>query len=245
MWIESRLRHKIIAITGGAQRVGASIVRLAAQLGMRVAFSSYHAPDQAHALCAELQAQGHTVWAWHGDLTQPGQPEAFIDAVVAHYGGVDVVVNNAGVWQETPIGQVDVRDWDALFDLNVKATFHVIQRALPQLQHAQGTVVNICDAGVYRPWRNYTPYLASKGALVTMTTALARELAPTVRVNGVAPGMVLPAVDWDAARIQRVTKVIPLQRIGTAMDVAEAVLYLASAPYITGVILPVDGGLSQ
>ena len=94
-------------------------------------------------------------------------------------------------------------------------------------------------------WRNYTPYLASKGALVTMTTALARELAPTVRVNGVAPGMVLPAVNWDAARIQRVTKAIPLQRIGTAMDVAEAVLFLASAPYITGVILPVDGGLSQ
>jgi pteridine reductase len=113
------------------------------------------------------------------------------------------------------------------------------------LQAATGAVVNICDAGVYRPWRHYTPYLTTKGALVTMTTALARELAPDIRVNGVAPGLVLPAADWQEPQIQRVVNAVPLRRVGTAADVAEAVLFLASAPYISGVILPVDGGLTR
>lgn len=245
MWVESRLHNKVIAVTGGAHRLGAAIVRLAAQLGMRVALSVHQSQVAAHALCAELQAQGQSVWMWQGDLTQTGQPEAFVDAVVAEYGALDVLVNNAGIWQETPIGQVRDADWDGLFALNVKAAFHTIQQALPHVQQAQGAIINICDAGVYRPWRHYTPYLASKGALATMTTALARELAPMVRVNGVAPGLVLPAADWDAVRIERVIKTIPLQRVGSSRDVAEAVLFLASAPYITGVILPVDGGMSH
>lgn len=245
MWITQRLHQRVIAVTGGAHRLGAEIVRVAANTGMRVAFSYHHSLPAAHALCAELQAQGHAVWAWHGDLSQPGMPAAFVDAVVAHYGTLDVLVNNAGIWRATPVADVAESDWDALFDLNVKATFHTIQHAIPVLRTQQGSVVNICDAGVYRPWRNYTPYLASKGALVTMTTALARELAPHIRVNGVAPGLVLPAADWDDARIQQVVNAIPLKRVGRATDIAEAVLYLASAPYITGCMLPVDGGLTR
>lgn len=245
MWIEPRVRSNVIAITGGAHRLGAAIVRVAASAGMRVAFSYFHAGIAARMLCDELQAAGHTVWCWQGDLAQPHMPEAFVDAVVAHYGALDVLVNNAGVWQSTPMGQVEPTDWDAVLDINVKAAFHTVQRAVPWLRQRQGAVINICDAGVFRPWRHYTPYLASKGALVTMTTALARELAPHIRVNGVAPGLVLAAADWDDARIQQVVKQVPLQRSGTASDVAEAVLFLASAPYITGCILPVDGGLSR
>lgn len=245
MWIAPRLQHRVIAITGGAHRLGAAVVRLAAQHGMRVAFSYHRAVSDAHELCAELRASGQHVWAWQGDLTQPGSPEAFVDAVVAEYGALDVLVNNAGVWQATPVGQVAAHDWDVMLDLNVKAAFHTIQHAVPALQAATGAVVNICDAGVYRPWRHYTPYLTTKGALVTMTTALARELAPDIRVNGVAPGLVLPAADWQEPQIQRVVNAVPLRRVGTAADVAESVLFLASAPYISGVILPVDGGLTR
>ena len=245
MWLAPRLTTRVIAITGGAHRLGEAVVRLAAQHGMRVAFSYHQAQPAAHALCSELQGLGQQVWAWQGDLTVPGTAEAFVDAVITQYGRLDVLVNNAGVWQATPVGHVDWHDWDVLLDLNVKAAFHTIQQAVPALQATAGAVVNICDAGVYRPWRHYTPYLASKGALVTMTTALARELGPDIRVNGIAPGLVLPAADWQEPQIQRVVNAVPLRRVGTATDVAEAVLFLASAAYLTGVILPVDGGLTR
>jgi pteridine reductase len=239
-----RLAGKVIAVTGGGQRLGAAIVRLGAQAGMRVALQYHRSQVAAQELVAELTATGAQVWAWQGDFTQPGCPEAFIDATIAHYGTLDVLVNNAGMWRATPIGQVTATDWDQLLTLNVTAAFATIQQATPMLTQTHGAVVNICDAGVYRPWRNYTPYLASKGALVTMTMALAKELAPAVRVNGVAPGLALIPDDWNAARIRQATQHIPLQTHGSARDIAEAVLFLAAAPFITGVILPVDGGVA-
>ena len=239
-----RLYGNVIAVTGGGQRLGAAIVRLAAQAGMRVALQYHRSQAAAQELVAELTATGAQVWAWQGDLTQPGTPEAFIDATIAHYGTLDVLVNNAGMWRATPMGQVTATDWDQLLTLNVTAAFATIQQAMPTLTQTRGAVVNICDAGVYRPWRNYTPYLASKGALVTMTMALAKELAPAVRINGVAPGLALLPEEWDAARIRQATQHIPLQTHGSARDIAEAVLFLAAAPFITGVILPVDGGVA-
>ena len=169
-----RLHGKVIAVTGGGQRLGAAIVRLAAHAGMRVALQYHRSQAAAQELVAELTAMGAQVWAWQGDFTQPGCPEAFIDATIAHYGTLDVLVNNAGMWRATPIGQVTTTDWHELLTLNVAAAFATIQQATPVLTQTRGAVVNICDAGVYRPWRNYTPYLASKGALVTMTMALAK-----------------------------------------------------------------------
>ena len=240
----SRLHGKVIAVTGGGQRLGAAIVRLAAQAGMRVALQYFQSQPAAHALVAELTTAGAQVWAWHGDLTQPNAPESFIDATIAHFGTIDVLVNNAGIWRSTPIGQVTAADWQDLLTVNVVAAFAAIQHATPMLTETCGAVVNICDAGVYRPWRNYTPYLASKGALVTMTMALAKELAPAVRVTGVAPGLALLPTEWDTERIRQATQYIPLQTHGSAQDIAEAVLFLAAAPFITGVILPVDGGVS-
>lgn len=239
-----RLQGKVIAITGGGQRLGAAMVRLAAQAGMRVALHYHQSQAGAQSLVAELTAMGAQVWAWQGDFTQPNIPKAFVDATIAHYGTLDVLVNNAGMWRATALGQVTATDWHELLTLNVAAAFATIQQATPMLTQTCGVVVNICDAGVYRPWRNYTPYLASKGALVTMTMALAKELAPAVRVNGVAPGLALIPDDWDAARIRQATQHIPLQTHGSACDIAEAVLFLAAAPFITGVILPVDGGVS-
>lgn len=239
-----RLHNKVIAVSGGAIRLGGAIVDAAAQIGMRVAFQYHSSDQQAQARVAQWRTRGQAVWAWHGDWSRDGAPEEFIAATQAHYGQLDVLVNNAGIWRPTPIGTVTRSDWRELMAVNVEGMFAATQAAAPLLTQTQGAVINICDAGVFRPWSNYTPYLATKGAVASMTLSLARELAPHVRVSAVAPGLSLVPDDWDAQRIAQATNHIPLKKAGTAQDIAEAVLFLAAAPYITGIILPVDGGVS-
>lgn len=239
-----RLRHKVIAISGGAIRLGGAIVDAAAQLGMRIAFHYHASADQARARVAHWHDQGVEIMAWQGDWAHEGTPEAFIAATHARYGQLDVLVNNAGIWRATPIGQVTRADWHDLMAVNVDGMFAATQAAVPLLRQTGGVIINICDAGVFRPWSNYTPYLATKGAVASMTHSLARELAPDIRVSAVAPGLSLVPDDWSVQRIAQATQHIPLKKPGTAQDIAEAVLFLAAAPYITGIILPVDGGVS-
>ena len=234
----------VIAVTGGAHRLGAAITRHAASLGYTVAVHYHAAADAAQALRAELHAAGVVCSLHQADFRQPGAAAAFIDAVTAAHGRLDVLVHNAGIWGITPLRDGAVADFAQYTQVNVAAVYEATQRALPWLEAAHGSVVTICDAGVYRPWRAYTAYLASKGALVQLTHTLALECAPLVRVNGVAPGLALVPDDWDTARIQQAAARIPLQRAGTAEDIAQAVLFLARATYITGVILPVDGGVT-
>jgi len=244
MFGSERLQHKVIAISGGAIRLGGAIVDAAATVGMRVAFQYNASFDHAQARVAYWRNRGHEVWAWQGDWSRDGTPEEFIAATHAHYGQLDVLVNNAGIWRPTPIGTVTRTDWRELMAVNVEGMFAATQTAVPLLTQTQGAIINICDAGVFRPWSNYTPYLATKGAVASMTLSLARELAPHIRVSAVAPGLSLVPDDWGQQRIDQATQHIPLKKAGTAQDIAEAVLFLAAAPYITGVILPVDGGVS-
>lgn len=244
MWGIERIHNKVIAVSGGAVRLGGAIVDAAARSGMRVAFHYHSSDQQAHSRVTYWRNHGIDVWSWKGDWAQEGNPEAFIAATHAHYGHLDVLVNNAGIWRPTPIGTVTRTDWRDLMAVNVEGMFAATQAAVPHLRQSRGAVINICDAGVFRPWSNYTPYLASKGAVASMTLSLARELAPDIRVSAIAPGLSLVPDDWDASRIAQATQHIPLKKAGTAQDIAEAVLFLAAAPYITGVILPVDGGVS-
>lgn len=239
-----RLVHRVIAVSGGAIRLGGAVVDAAARLGMRVAFQYHASDDAANARVTQWHHQGRSVWAWQGDWAQDGAPEAFIAATHAQYGQLDVLVNNAGIWRATPVGQVTRDDWRDLMAVNVEGMFAATQAAIPLLRQTQGAIINISDAGVFRPWSNYTPYLATKGAVISMTHSLARELAPDIRVNAIAPGLSLIPDNWSEARVAQATQHIPLKRAGTAHDIAEAVLFLAAAPYITGIVLPVDGGVS-
>lgn len=245
---EHAMNHRdggVIAVTGGAHRLGAAIVRRAAQQQMRVAIHYHQAHTAAVALAADIAQQGGEVLLHRADFAVDGAAAGFVDAVTAHYGRLDVLVNNAGIWGHTPTETVTATDFRRFQRINVEAAFEAIQRATPWLAAQFGAVINMCDAGVYRPWRHYAPYLASKGALVQLTHTMALELAPQIRVNGVAPGLALVPDDWDAERIAKACAQIPLRRPGTADDVAEAVLYLARARYVTGVVLPVDGGVTQ
>lgn len=232
----------VALVTGGAHRLGRAIALHLARAGMRVMVHYHRSAALAQITVGELRAFGIEADSIGGDLAVVSEVERVVDSAIARWGRLDVLVNSAGIWGATPIGRVDEVCWDALLDTNLRSAFFASQRAAPALRATHGSIVNIADVGVLRPWRNHTPYLVSKGGLVTLTEALAKDLAPDVRVNAVAPGPVLLPDDWTSEQTERAVRSVLLQRLGSADDVAQAVVYLTQATYVTGVVLPIDGG---
>lgn len=236
------MQHTTVLVTGGAHRLGRAIALVFARAGARVAIHYHRSGAQAKTTLEELRALGSQSIAIRGDLSVVAEAERVVDEAFQALGGLDVLVNSAGIWGRTPVGTVTEERWDELLNTNLRSTFFVCQRAARALRTAQGAIINIADVGALRPWRNYTPYLVSKGGIVTLTEALAKDLAPEVRVNAIAPGPVLLPDDWTPEQAARTAQTVLLKRIGSADDVAQAALFLAQAPYVTGVVLPVDGG---
>ena len=236
------LQDRVALVTGGARRLGRTIALALARAGARVVVHYHRSAAPAQELLEELRALGVGGAAVGGDLSVVGEVERVVDTAIQCWGRLDVLVNSAGIWDATPLGTVTPERWDELINTNLRSAFFAAQRAAPALRAAQGAIVNIADVGALRPWRNHTPYLVSKGGLVTLTKALAKDLAPEVRVNAVAPGPVLLPEDWTAGQAERAARSVLLGRVGSPDDVAEAVVYLARADYVTGVVLPVDGG---
>lgn len=236
------LRGRVALVTGGAHRLGKATALALGQAGVRVVVHYNRSATQAQTTLNELHALGTEAFAIAGNLAIVAEAEHVVDRAVEQWGRLDLLVNNAGIWGATPIGTVTEERWDELINTNLRSMFFISQRAAPSLRAARGAIVNIADVGVLRPWRNYTPYLVSKGGVVTLTEALARDLAPEVRVNAIAPGPVLLPDNWTNEQAERTIRTIPLHRLGSAEDIAQAVLYLAQAEYVTGVVLPVDGG---
>ena len=232
----------VALVTGGAQRLGRAIALALGRAGANVVVHYYHSAGQAREVVLELEALGVQAAAVAGDLANIVDAERVVDTAVARWGRLDLLVNNAGIWGSTPIGTVTEQRWHELIDTNLRGAFFAAQRATPALRAAGGAIVNIADIGALRPWRNHTPYLISKGGIITLTEALAKDLAPDVRVNAVAPGAVLLPDDWTLEQRAGATRHVPLKRLGRPEDVAQAVLYLAQADFVTGVVLPVDGG---
>lgn len=236
------LHGRVALVTGGAHRLGRAISLALGQAGVNVVVHYNRSAEQAQAVLHDLDALGVESVAVAGDLSRVAEAERVVDTTVAHWGKLDILVNNAGIWGSTPIGTVTEARWSELIDTNLRGAFFAAQRATPALRAAGGAIINIADVGALVPWRNHTPYLISKGGIITLTQALAKDLAPDVRVNAVAPGAVLLPDDWTPEQIERSTRNVPLQRLGQPDDVAQAVLFLAQAEYVTGVVLPVDGG---
>lgn len=168
--------------------------------------------------------------------------EQLIDTVVSGQGELHSLVNSAAIMLRTPVGTVSEGDWDAMYALNVRAPFFLTQRAAPALRATGGSVVNIADLAAFETWTGYVPHGMTKAAVVQMTRALAHALAPEVRVNAVAPGVVLLPEGFTEAQAEHLRRTTPLQRIGTPEDVAAAVVYLLCAGFVTGEIIRVDGG---
>jgi pteridine reductase len=237
----------VALVTGGARRIGAEIGRRLHAAGYALVVHYRGGEADALALRAELEAQRHdSVLLVPAELADPAAPAALVGAALAHFGRLDALVNNASAFYPTPIDVATQAQWDELFASNARAPFFLAQAAAPALREARGAIVNLLDIHVERPPHEHCLYVMAKSALEGMTRALARELAPQVRVNGVALGAVLwPEQGKSEDEQAAILRATPLGRAGRAEEVAEAVRWLLQdAGYCTGTILRVDGGRS-
>ncbi len=229
-------------VTGAGRRVGAAIARALGARGMRVAVHYHGSAEGAEQTCAAIRDAGGEAFAVQADLTDRRAARELVDRTVARMGGLDLLVPSAADFERVAFDDALDAAWDRAMALNVEAPFAMAHQARNALRAARGAIVFVTCTSTARPYRGYLPYVVSKAAVRQLMRTLALELAPDVRVNAVAPGTVLPPEDMTDAEVARFTKRIPLGRTGTAEDVAEAVVYLARAPFVTGHELFVDGG---
>ena len=235
----------VVVITGAAKRVGAVMAETFCEAGYDLALSYRHSRAEAEALAARCEAKrAQSCLVLPLDLADTAALAPFVDRVVAHYGRLDALVNNASSFYPTPLANATEAQWDDLFAANAKAPFFLAQAAAPHLARARGCIVNLVDIYGERPLAKHPIYSMAKAALGMMTMALAKDLGPEVRVNGIAPGAVLWPESGKAETERReLLARTPLGRAGEPADLARAALFLVrDAPYVTGQILRVDGG---
>ena len=236
------LRGRRALVTGAGHRVGQAIAVALGGRGMRVAVHYNSHADGARDTVRAVERAGGSAELFGADLTKPDSAPRLIDDVVAKFGGLDVLVNSAAVMIRTPFGETTPEQWDGIMALNLRAPFFLAQAAAPHLRQSHGVVVNIADLAAFETWPGYLPHGLSKAGVVYMTRALARVLAPEVRVAGVAPGTVLLPDNWAHADEERLRQTTPLQRTGTPADVTATVLFILDSDYLTGETIIVDGG---
>jgi len=244
---ENVLTGKVALITGGARRVGAEIARTLHAQGMNLVIHYRSSRDDAHALQAEFEKhRPKSVALVMGDLLKVAQLPGIVEEAVAAFGRLDALVNNASSFYPTPVGAATEEQWDDLIGTNLRAPFFLAQAAAPHLKKTHGCIVNIADIHADRPIKRYPIYCAAKAGVVLLTKSLARELAPEVRVNAVAPGTIMwpeGEAEVSAAQKQEMLARIPLQRTGNPDDIASTILFLIrDATYINGQVIAVDGG---
>lgn len=232
----TELAGRLILVTGGGQRVGRTICEELGRAGARLAVHYHRSQSDAETLALRL---GRGSLALRADLRDTGETVAMFQRLEAMAGRLDMLVNNAAIFSRTPFHSLTDAAWDEQLAVNLTAPQRCIRLAVAAGATA---VVNLVDIAAWQPWSEYSAYAVAKAGLLHLTRILARELAPTVRVNAVAPGTVLFPDNYDATAKARVLARVPLGRQGQPGDVARAVRFLLSESYLTGVCLPVDGG---
>jgi pteridine reductase len=234
----------VALVTGAARRVGAGIARTLHGAGFRIALHCHRSVAEAAELAGELnRIRAGSVQVFCADLLDPAALADLAERAAAPWGRLDVLVNNASRFHPSAVGETSPALWDELMATNLTAPFLLSQAAVPHLRRQRGCIVNLVDIHAERGLVRHGAYCAAKAGLVGLTKTLAKELAPEIRVNAVAPGAILwPEGDADEDRQTRILAGIPLGRLGTVADVAGAVRFLIEAPYVTGQVLAVDGG---
>jgi len=229
-------------VTGAAHRIGLAVVQELSRHGYAIGLHYHQSQPQAEAVAAELADAGVPVYPLPADLTDPAQIEDLFAQVARLPHALRVLVNSAAVMPHGNLREMTVGDWDAVLDLNLRAPWLCARAAAGLMGDSGGVVINITDSGANKVWTSYPAYVVSKSALESLTRLLARTLAPLVRVNAVAPGLILPSGELSPEQWQRLVDRLPLQTAGQPADVARAVLFFVQNPYITGQVLAVDGG---
>ena len=236
------LNGKVTLVTGAGKRVGAAIAERLGHAGMKVGVHYNGSREGAEQVAAKVREAGGEAQLFQANLYDRDSARTLVNEVATAFGGLDLLVASAANFDRVAFDAIDDAAWDRALALNVTAPFVLAQAATPYLKASNGAIVIITCTSTTVPYRHYLPYVVSKGAVKQLMRTLALELAPQIRVNGIAPGTVLPPEDLDDATLLRLQQSAPLQRFGNPADIAEAVAYLASARFVTGQELAVDGG---
>lgn len=239
---EKRLEGRVALVTGAAKRLGRAVALRLAKEGADLAIHYGKSEAEARELVGEIVKLGRGAAAFSAELTDVAAIQKLIAGVVEHFGHLDILINGAANFLETKFGETTEETWDASLGTNLKAPFFCSQAAAPHLgKSGHGVIVNFADIGGILGWREFLPHSLSKAGIILMTRILARELAPAVRVNAIAPGTITMPGDpaqWQADFVRRA----PLRRTGRPDEIADAVFFLINAEFITGQTLVLDGG---
>jgi pteridine reductase len=241
------LAGQTVLITGGARRLGAASARALHAAGANIVIHHLKSAQDAATLVAAFNAtRPDSAMAVQADLLNTARLPDLVAAAIHSFGRLDILLNNASTFYATPVGEITAGQFDDLIGTNFRAPLFLAQAAAPELRRRRGLILNMVDIHGMKPLKGYPAYSSAKAALIMLTKSLARELAPEVRVNGIAPGPVMWPADLDAAMQAEIIDKTLLKRAGEPADIGKAALYFATlAPYVTGQILAVDGGRSQ
>jgi pteridine reductase len=231
-------------VTGAGKRVGRAIAVALGQARMQVAVHYHSSADDAEETCRLVIAAGGSALAMPTDLRDRGAARGLVDAAAAQLGGLDLLVVSAAGYERLAFADVDDAAWDRMLELNLSSPFALASQAAPYLAAARGSIVFVTCASATAPYKNHLPYVVSKGGLAHLMRTLALELSPDVRVNAVAPGTVSPPPGMSPELVESIRRRIPLAHLGTPDDIADAVVFLARSPFVTGQEVRVDGGRS-
>jgi len=239
--------NKRILITGAAKRIGKEMALSFFKKGWDIVIHFNASKDEAESLADQMNAERfNSAMLVQANLDNTNEVEKLVAKIQSNNIGIDALINNASTFYPTPIGTFSEENWDALMGSNLKAPLFLIQSFHKQLKKNKGFIINITDINVDKALVNHSIYLAAKSGLQTLTKALAKELAPHIRVNAIAPGAILepPNTGWTSEQKNKIIDAVPLKRMGSEKDIVDAAIYLSEAEYVTGQILNIDGGKS-
>jgi len=238
---------KTIFVTGGAKRIGKSIIELFAKEQWKVIIHYNKSKSDAENLASKINSNNdNSAFIVGGDLDNAEDVQSIISSVNSFSETLDLLVNNASTFYPTPIEEISNDHWNKLIGSNLKGPLFLIQGFKEKLKNSKGSIINITDTNLTKGVANFSIYSAAKAGLESITKGLAKELAPEIKVNAIAPGAMLepPDITWTENQKNKVIESIPLKKMGAEKDIAEAVYFLACANYITGQVIKIDGGRS-
>ncbi|MDA7575527.1 MAG: pteridine reductase [SAR86 cluster bacterium] len=239
--------NKRILITGAAKRIGKEMALSFFNKGWDIVIHYNSSKEEAEALAHKMNSErSNSAMLVQANLDNANEVEKLAEKILSKNGSIDALINNASTFYPTPVGTFSEENWNALMGSNLKAPLFLIQSLHKELEKNKGFIINVTDINVDRALVNHSIYLAAKSGLQTLTKSLAKELAPYIRVNAIAPGAILepPNTEWTSEQKNNIINAVPMKRMGTEKDIVDAAIYLSEAEYVTGQILNIDGGKS-